>query len=105
MCSSSRARAHRAPASTHCVCRYLAALHPEVQDKLVAEMASAGVPVGGAPEAVAEALLNPETIKQLTYLQAVLNESMRMHPAGAPASNRCVLTAAARRLPRGWCLC
>jgi cytochrome P450 len=67
----------------------MVALHPDVQDRLVEEMVSVGVPVGDTPEAIARVLLNSDSIKRLLYLQAVLNESMRLHPAGAPASNRC----------------
>lgn len=55
---------------------------------MLLELTAAGVPVGGAPADIAAELLKPETIKQLTYFQAVVNESLRLHPAGAPASNR-----------------
>jgi cytochrome P450 len=59
-----------------------------VEQRVLQELEAAGVPVGGAPADVAAALLKPETTKQLPYFQAVVNESLRLHPAAAPASNR-----------------
>jgi hypothetical protein len=50
------------------------------------------VPIGAAPADIAAVLLKPETKEQLAsapYLQAVVNESMRLYPAGGAASNRC----------------
>lgn len=64
-------------------------MHPDVQDRLVAELSSAGVPVGQGPESAAAVLLKSDTMKKLVFLQAVINESMRLFPAAGPASNRC----------------
>ena len=50
------------------------------------------MPIGAAPADIAAALLKSETKEQLAsapYLQAVVNESMRLYPAGGAASNRC----------------
>lgn len=77
---------------TH-ACRYLLATHPEVEQRLLAELEGVGVPIGGAPADVAAALLKPDMTKQLAaaaYFQAVVNESLRLCPAGGAASNRCV---------------
>lgn len=71
---------------------FCVATHPEVEVRLILELRGAGLACDGDLEAALTALeakgpdaLSPEL---MPYLNAVLNESMRMYPAGASASPR-----------------
>jgi hypothetical protein len=52
------------------------------------ELRSVGVPCNGDPTAAAAAL-SLDLLKQLPYCTAVLQEAMRMFPAGVMAASRC----------------
>jgi cytochrome P450 len=76
------------------------ATHPEVEDKLLQELRSLGLPCNGNLEdalAVLEAK-GPDGVsaQNMPYMAAVLNEAMRMYPAGASASPRCAAEAVER---------
>jgi cytochrome P450 len=66
------------------------ATHPEAEQKVLAELAAAGLPVNGDMEAALRALEagGPDMLQRLPYFNAVINEAMRMYPAGASASLR-----------------
>ncbi|GBF90489.1 hypothetical protein Rsub_03485 [Raphidocelis subcapitata] len=72
---------------------FCVATHPEAEARLLAEFSAAGLPVGAGAGAALAALeaRGPEgaSAQNLPFLAAVLNESMRMFPAGASASPRC----------------
>jgi len=68
---------------------YCVATHPEVENKLMKELKEAGMPCDGDLEAALEVLQATfDPLKDLPYLAAVINEAMRMYPAGASASPR-----------------
>ncbi|KAI8469292.1 MAG: cytochrome P450 [Monoraphidium minutum] len=71
---------------------FCVATHPDVEARLLEELRAAGLPCDGDLEGALTALeaagpdaLTPQSAR---YLTAVLNESMRMYPAGASASPR-----------------
>jgi hypothetical protein len=71
---------------------YCVATHPEVEEKLLRELRGIGLPCNGNLEdalAVLEAK-GPDGVSagNMPYMAAVLNEAMRMYPAGASASPR-----------------
>lgn len=66
---------------------------------MLQELRSVGVPCNGDPTAAAAAL-SLDLLKQLPYCTAVLQEAMRMFPAGVMAASRCA-QGGARRGGRG----
>ena len=70
--------------------RYCLTQHPDVEAKLLSELAAAGVPLGDL-EGCSRLLLDDggrSMLQQLPYLTAVLQEAMRMYPAGVAAAPR-----------------
>eukprot|EP00877_Chromochloris_zofingiensis_P000303 jgi/Chrzof1/10273/Cz04g35070.t1 len=69
---------------------YCIATHPEVEARLLQELSAVGVPCNSSDlDAICDSL-NCDVLKQLPYLDNVIAESMRMYPAGGPASPRVV---------------
>lgn len=55
------------------------------------ELCGAGLPCNGDLDAAVAVLAQSfDPLKGLPFLDAVINEAMRMYPAGASASPRCV---------------
>lgn len=84
--------------------RYLSSLHPGTTGALLAELSAAGVPCSGDPEAAAAALADPEVLCRLPFMGAVLNEAMRLYPAGVSAAPRLTerpIVVAGVRVPAG----
>lgn len=72
--------------------RFLLIQHPDVEAKVMQELRSVGVPCNGDVAAAAACLSSSmDVLKQLPYCTAVLQESMRMFPAGVMAASRCVV--------------
>jgi cytochrome P450 len=73
---------------------YLLAEHSDVEDKLVAEIRSV---LAGRPLAV-------EDVPRLKYAEAIVNESMRLHPPAYVLGREAIrdTTVAGRRVPAGW---
>jgi hypothetical protein len=70
--------------------RYCLTQHPDVEAKVISELAVAGVPLGDL-EGCSRLLLEERgrsMLQQLPYLTAVLQEAMRMYPAGVAAAPR-----------------
>jgi cytochrome P450 len=73
---------------------YCIATHPEAEAQLLAELRAAGLPCNGDLDAALAVLARSfDPLKGLPFLEAVINEAMRLYPAGASASPRCVLAA------------
>jgi hypothetical protein len=67
--------------------RFLLTQNPDAEAKVLQELRDAGVPCDGDSSAAA-ALLSLELLKQLPYCTAVLQEAMRLFPAGVMAASR-----------------
>ncbi|KAF6257533.1 cytochrome P450 [Scenedesmus sp. NREL 46B-D3] len=68
---------------------YCVATHPEAEVQLLAELRGAGLPCNGDLEAALAVLSRSfDPLKGLPFLDAVINEAMRLYPAGASASPR-----------------
>jgi cytochrome P450 len=73
---------------------YLLAGHPEVEAKLVAELRDL---LGDRP-------LTVEDVPRLKYTEAVMNESMRLHPPAYVLGREAIrdTTVGGHRVPKGW---
>lgn len=71
----------------HTAHRFLLIQNPEAEAKVLQELQSVGVPCDGDSGAAAAAL-SLDLLKQLPYCTAVLQEAMRMFPAGVMAASR-----------------
>lgn len=70
---------------------YCVATHPAAEAQLLAELRSAGLPCNGDLDAAVAVLSKSfDPLKDLPYLDSVINEALRLYPAGASASARWV---------------
>lgn len=70
---------------------YCIATHPEAEAQLLAELKAAGLPCNGDLDAALAVLSQSfDALKGLPFLEAIINEAMRLYPAGASASPRYV---------------
>lgn len=68
---------------------YLSDLHPGTERRLLDEMRAEGFPCDGDPAVAASVLrTNPDVLKRLHFMTAVVNETMRIYPAGVAAAPR-----------------
>ena len=68
--------------------RFTIATHPEVQRAIKAELASVGLLHQGQPNCVTPRQLTFEDLGHLTYLNCVIDETMRLYPVSATGSVR-----------------
>jgi cytochrome P450 len=73
---------------------YLLTGHPQVEDKLVAELC----------EVLGDRPLTVEDVPRLKYAEAVINEAMRLHPPAYILGREAIrdTTVAGHRVPKGW---
>jgi cytochrome P450 len=73
---------------------YLLAGHPKIEQKLVAELTAS---LGDRP-------LTVDDVPRLKYAEAVMNESMRLHPPAYVLGREAIrdTSVAGRRVPKGW---
>jgi len=70
---------------------YCVATHPAAEAQLLDELRSAGLPCNGNLDAAVAVLSNSfDPLNGLVFLDSVINEAMRLYPAGASASPRWV---------------
>ncbi|KAF8064556.1 CYP3A10 [Scenedesmus sp. PABB004] len=68
---------------------YCIATHPDAEAELLRELRGAGLPCNGDLEAAVSVLAGSfDPLKGLPFLGGVINEAMRLYPAGASASPR-----------------
>jgi cytochrome P450 len=66
--------------------RFCLIQHPAAEQRVLQELVTAGVPLGDLEGAAAA--LSRDLLGQLPYTTAVLQEAMRLYPAGVAASPR-----------------
>jgi hypothetical protein len=85
--SANAGRNHLCLACPCCVCpRFCLIQHPAAEQRVLQELLRAGVPLGDLEGAAAA--LSRDLLGQLPYTTAVLQEAMRLYPAGVAASPR-----------------
>lgn len=68
--------------------RFQLTQRPDVESRLLSELQGLGLPCDGDLAAACDAISHPECLRDTPYLTAVINEVMRMYPAGVSAAPR-----------------